>query len=346
MDLVDEQLLSLLSKRAKFSQLIGQLKRERNQSVYAPDREREVLTRLMRLNKGLLSREALGSIYREIMSSSLSLEKNIQIAYLGPELTFTHQASIKKFGNSVDYFPCSSISDVFLEVEHGRCDYGVVPVENSTEGAIYHTLDSFVDSDLKICSEIILKINLDLLSKERSLKSIKRIYSNPQVFGQCRQWLECRLPSVDHKEVSSTARGAQIVANEKKAACIASRLAAPANNLRVLIPSIQDRSDNVTRFLVLSKEFSRPTAEDKTSMMLSVKDRVGALHRILLPFRKNRINLSKIESRPSRRRNWEYYFFIDFDAHLEESRVKRALRSLETECNFLKVLGSYPQAGF
>jgi len=320
MDRFDAQILALLNKRAECSQDIGNLKRGNNESYYAPDRERQVLERLCALSRGPLKRQALYAIYREIMSSSLSLEKELQIAYLGPELTFTHQASVKKFGSSVQYVPCDSISDVFLEVEHERCDYGVVPVENSTEGAIYHTLDSFIETDLKICSEIILKISLSLLSKEKSLKRVKKVYSNPQVFGQCRQWLESRLPSAELKAISSTIRGAQVACRERSAACIASPLAKGIKGLKSLASSIQDRSDNVTRFFVISRQSAHPTKKDRTSIMISIKDKVGALQKILVPFRKYRINLTKIESRPSRRQNWEYYFFIDFEAHAQDKR--------------------------
>jgi len=343
-DQVDRKILRSLNERAKRSLDIGHLKRGKKQSFYQPDREKEVLRGLLKANRGPLSADALCAIYREIMSSSLSLEKDLNIAYLGPELTFTHQAGVKKFGQSVDYEPCDSIADVFGEVEHGRCDYGVVPVENSTEGAIYHTLDSFIETDLKICSEIILKIDLSLITKERSLSRVRKVYSNPQVFGQCRQWLESNLKKAELKSVSSTVRGAEIASRQKRAACIASPLAAERGGLRVLASSIQDRSDNVTRFLVISQESALPTKRDRTSIMLSVKDKVGALYGILAPFRRHRINLTKIESRPSRRRNWEYYFFIDFEGHSQERRVRTVLRKLEAECRFVKVLGSYPKS--
>jgi len=341
---LDDQILVLLNQRAHVSKTIGRLKRHRNELVYSPDRESEVLDRLVNASKGPLKPEAILAIYREVMSSSLSLEKPLSVAYLGPEWTFTHQASVKKFGMSVNYVPCTGLSDVFLEVEHERCDYGVVPVENSIEGAISHTLDRFVDSSLKICSEIILGVSLDLLSRERSLKKVKRVYSNSQVFGQCRQWLESRLPGIELKNVTSTARGAEIASNEKGSSCIASRLAARVNRLRILAQSIEDQPDNATRFLVISRESAKPTRNDKTSILFSVKDRVGALHRSLEPFRKNRINLTKIESRPAKRRRWEYYFFVDFEAHYQDSRVRKALKELERESSFLKILGSYPRA--
>jgi len=341
---IDDQVLALLNRRARHSQAIGQYKRDHQEVIYAPDREAEILRRLARANQGPIGREAIEHIYREIMSSSLSLEKQISIAYLGPELTFTHQASVKRFGSSVMYVPCTDIPDVFREVEHGRCDYGVVPVENSIEGAINHTLDRFTDSDLKICSEIILRIRLHLLSREKSLKTVKRIYSNPQVFGQCHHWLEEYAHDIALKKSTSTARGAQIARQEKGAACIASRLAANVNQLKVLASSIEDHRNNATRFLVISRESAKPTKQDKTSIIFSVKDKVGALHRSLEPFRRNRINLTKIESRPAKRKRWQYFFYVDFEGHTQEARVKRALKELERECAFARVLGSYPKA--
>jgi len=344
-DALDSQLIKLLNERAVNSQKIGRLKRDEKQSVYSPDREREVIQRLCRMNRGPITKGSIEAIYREIMSSSLSLEKQISIAYLGPQYTFTHQASVKKFGQSVQYVPCTGISDIFLEVESGRCDYGVAPIENSTEGAIYHTLDSFIDSDLKICSEVMLTINLDILSREKNLKRIKRVYSNPQVFGQCRQWLETYLPVAELVPVSSTARGAAMSAVDKGTACIASALAAQGHNLRVLASSIQDSMSNVTRFMVLSRESAKPTKNDKTSIVLSIKDRAGALQNVLEPFRKYKINLTKIESRPSKRKQWDYYFFVDLEAHVEEKRVRAALKAVESRCAFLKILGSYPKAG-
>lgn len=341
---IDDRILALLNQRARCSQTIGRYKRDRNELVYAPDREAEVLARLVHANSGPVRAEDVLAIYREIMSSSIGLERRIAIAYLGPELTFTHQAGVKKFGSSVGYIPCTDISDVFREVEHERCEYGVVPVENSIEGAITHTLDRFVDSDLKICSEIILRVSLSLMSRERSLKSVRGIYSNPQVFGQCRHWLESHALGMELKNTTSTARGAEIALKEKHAACIASPLAARLKGLKVLAESIEDQHNNATRFLVIARESARPTRRDKTSILFSLKDRVGALHRSLEPFRKHGINLTKIESRPSKTRRWEYYFFVDFEGHAEEPRVRRALRELERECIFTKTLGSYPRA--
>jgi chorismate mutase/prephenate dehydratase len=343
-DRLDQRMVELLNDRAKISQSIGRLKDAAQAPVYAPDREREVLDNVRRLNAGPLPGTSLEAIYSEIMSGALNLERPLAIAYLGPEQTFTHQASVKKFGSSVRYIPCNAISDIFSEVESGRCDYGVAPVENSTEGAIHHTLDNFIDSDLKICSEVLLKINLNLLSRETGLTRIRRIYSKAEVFGQCRQWIEAHLAEAELIPASSTAHGAKIAASEKNSACIASILAAKPNRLKVIAPSIQDSRSNVTRFLVLSRQSARPTRSDKTSIMVSIQHRPGALLSILEPFHKNRINLTKIESRPSRLRQWDYFFFIDLEAHAEDASVREALKAVKKQSAFLKILGSYPRS--
>lgn len=344
-DRLDQMLIELLNDRARISQSIGRVKDASQAPVYAPDREREVFDNVRRNNRGPLPATSLEAIYAEIMSGSLNLERPLAIAYLGPELTFTHQASVKKFGSSVRYVACNTITDIFAEVESGRCDYGVAPVENSTEGAIHHTLDNFIDSDLKICSEVMLKINLTLMSRENSVRSIRRIYSKAEVFGQCRRWIEANAPRAELVPAPSTAQSAKIAASEKGAACIASLLAAKPNGLKVLAPSIQDSSSNVTRFLVLSRQSARPTRSDKTSIMLSIQDKPGALLGVLEPFRKNRINLTKIESRPSRLRQWDYFFFIDLDAHAEDARVRAALKEVKAKSAYLKILGSYPRSG-
>ncbi len=340
-DLVDKSIIELLNKRAAFSRDIGKLKLRLDKSIYSPDREKKVLARLARLNKGPLKREAIEAIYREIMSGSLSLEKSLVIAYMGPRASFSHQAALKKFGSLVEYFAGDTISDVFNEVEKGNCDYGVVPIENSIEGAVTHTMDMLVDSDLRICAQIILEISHNLLSKSK-INTLKKVYSNPQVFGQCRLWLERNLPRVEWIEVTSTSRAAQICAKEKNSASIASVLAAQVYGLKVVAKDIEDTPHNITRFLVIGKYGVSPTGEDKTSIMFSIKDKVGALHDMLVSFRKYRINLTRIESRPSKRKAWDYYFFVDLQGHQSNPRVKKALLELENKCKFLKILGSYP----
>ncbi len=343
-DGIDSVVVKLLNQRADISQKIGRLKRLKKIDIYAPDRESDVYQKIVRGNRGPLSNNAVKAIYREVMSGTLALEGPLKVAYLGPPATFTHQASLSKFGASVDYIDCSTITEVFREVENGRATYGVVPIENSIEGAVNHTLDMFLDSDIKICSEVYLEISHSLLGKG-SIKSVKSICSNPQVFGQCRSWIEKNLPRAELVEVTSTTKAAEIASRQKKTAAIGGILAAKVYKLKVLAKSIEDSAHNVTRFLVISRTLStRPTRRDKTSIVFSIKDRVGALHDILVPFKRNNVNLTKIESRPSKVRAWDYYFFVDMEGHLSDEKVKKALTALRKSCNFIKILGSYPIA--
>jgi len=340
-DKIDKKIVETLNLRAKITLDIARIKNKLGKSVYSPDREREVLRKVIAANKGVLNAAALEAIYREIMSCSLALEKPLGIAYLGPQATFTHLAALKRFGQQVNYITCQSISDVFLEVERQAADYGVVPIENSIEGAVTHTLDMFMDADLKICAQIILDVAHNLLANCPKVK-IRRIYSNPQVFGQCRVWLQENLPAAERIEVSSTTRAAQFAAGKKDSGCIASSLAAKVYKLKIVAADIEDSPHNVTRFLVIGKDDVPATGQDKTSIMFSIKDRVGALHDMLVPFKKYGISLTKIESRPSKKKAWDYYFFVDLAGHQDNPKVKRALAELENKCKFLKVLGSYP----
>lgn len=342
-DKVDNDILRLLNERARITLEIGRLKSKSRKPVFSPDREIQIYKRLTNANKGPLGNDTIKAIYREIMSGSLALEKPLKIAYLGPEATFTHIAALKKFGSSIDYIKTDSITEVFTEVERGRADYGVVPIENTTEGAVNHTLDMFMESDLKICSEVLLAIEHNLLGRGK-LSSIKKVYSNPQVLGQCRLWLETNLPRVELVAVTSTTKAAQIAARSKNAAAIASKLAADRYNLRILAESIEDSPHNITRFLVIGKAEADLTGDDKTSIMFSVRDRVGALHDILASFKRNGVNLTKIESRPSKKEAWKYYFFVDMEGHLKDKRIKKALSGLKRGCDYLKFLGSYPAA--
>lgn len=343
-DSLDLRILQLLNQRAKLVKQIGKIKSLRREQYYAPEREREILSRITRNNQGPLPKEAVKEIFSEILHTCRSLEKKLKIVYLGPEATFTHLAAIKNFGKSANYISTKSISDVFAEVEKERADYGVVPIENSTEGVVNHTLDMFIESDLKICAETLLEISHYLLSQTGDLKKIKRIYSHPQALAQCRNWLEDHLPNAELVETASTAEAAQKVKKESNAAAIASDLAAELYGLKIVASRIEDRSDNFTRFLVISKNFPAPSGTDKTSILFSIKDRVGALHDMLVPFKKNKINLTKIESRPTKKKAWEYIFFVDFSGHIVESKVKKALSELEEQCLYLKILGSYPRA--
>ncbi len=340
-DALDASLITLLNRRARISLDIAKVKHGEGKSVYSPEREQQVLQRVVRLTRGPLRKESIEAIYREIMSSSLQLAADLRVAYLGPEATFTHQAALKRFGSQVTFVSCGGIADVFSEVEKGNADFGVVPIENSIEGAVTHTLDMFLDADLNICAQIILDITHNLLSRSKS-SAIKRVYSNPQVFGQCRIWLQQHLPNAERIEVSSTTRAAQIACRERSSSCIASVLAATVYGLKVVATDIEDSPHNITRFLVIGREEVPPTGKDKTSIMFSVKDRVGALHDMLLPFKKHHINLTKIESRPSKKKAWEYYFFVDLTGHHDTPAVKSALHELERKCTFLKILGSYP----
>ncbi|MEW6607249.1 MAG: prephenate dehydratase [bacterium] len=340
-DELDNQILDILNKRIKIAQQIGKFKREREIEAYQPDREREIYERLCEKNKGLFPNKALKAIYREIMSASLSWEETLKIAYLGPEATFTHQAALEKFGSSCEYIPKKTISEIFDEVESGRANYGVVPIENSSEGVVTHTLDMFIDSELKICAEIILKISHNLLSNTH-LEDIKRVYYHSQSFAQSRIWLENNLPDAEYIEVSSTAEAARRASLEKTSAAIASQLAVSIYNLNIVIKGIEAGKENYTRFLVIGREISAPTSNDKTSILFSIKDRVGALHDMLIPFAKYKINLTKIESRPSGKQPWEYIFFLDLQGHIKDKNVQLALEELKNLCLVLKLLGSYP----
>lgn len=340
-DELDAKLINLLNLRAAVTQEIGKIKIKTGKSIYAPEREVQVLRKIAGFSKGPLKKEALGAIYREIMSSSLALEKSLKIAYMGPEASFSNLAALKRFGSQVNFVACDNIADVFLEVERGSCDYGVVPIENSVEGAVSHTLDVFVDSDLKICSQIILDVEHNLLANCVKSK-ICKIYSIPQVFGQCRIWLQKNLPGMELVDVSSTTRGVQMAKKEKNSAAIASLLASKVYGLKVVSRGIQDYAHNVTRFLVIGKNVSIRSGHDKTSLFFSIKDKVGALYEMLLPFRKYGVNLTKIESRPSKKKAWEYYFFVDICGHQDDNLVRKALKELESKCAYLKILGSYP----
>jgi len=340
-DALDRKLINLLNLRAQATKKIGKIKINTGKSIYAPERELEVLRKIAGLNRGPLKKGALEAIYREVMSASLALEKPLKIAYLGPAASFTNLAAIKKFGSQVNYVACNSIVEVFLEVERGTADYGVVPIENSIEGAVSHTLDVFVDSDLKICSQVILEVSHNLLANCEKNK-IRKIYSNPQVFGQCRIWLLKNLPDAELVDVSSTTRAAEMVKKEKNSAAIASLLASKIYGLKVIASGIQDSLHNITRFLVIGRNVVEKTGSDKTSLLFSIKDHVGALYELLMPFRKYGVNLTKIESRPSKKKAWEYYFFVDISGHFDDGKVKKALKELEPKCNYFKILGSYP----
>lgn len=342
-DKLDQKIVELLNERTEHVLEIGAIKLKNGEEIYAPHRELAVLERVCKANSGPITNESLRAIYREIMSSALSLEKTMVIAYFGPEATYTHQAAIRRFGSSLSYVPQKTIGDVFSEVSKRRADYGVVPVENSTEGIVTHTLDMLVDSDLKIVSQIVLPIQHCLLSRGPR-EGLKKLYSHPQPIGQCRTWLQINLPHIEIVETSSTTRAAQQAAEDPKSAALASSLAAEKYGLNILESDVQDSSNNATRFLVLGRQCSPPTGRDRTSLMISLAHEAGALHKALAPFRKHNINMTKIESRPNKRKAWEYFFFVDCDGHIEDPKLAKACAQLARDCAFLKILGSYPNA--
>jgi chorismate mutase/prephenate dehydratase len=343
-DAVDRRILGLLNRRLDLAGGVASVKRSVGLPVYAPEREEIILRSLAARNDGPLTGPALKAIYGEIISAARAAEEPVKVAYFGPEASFTHIAARSRFGSSTALVPVRTIGDVFAEVERKKAEYGVVPVENSTEGIVNYTLDMFFDSDLKICAEVLLPVEHMLMARREGLSGIRVVYSHPHVFPQCRRWLQDRLRQARLVEVSSTSEAARRAAKERGVAAIGTELAAGMNGLRILARNIEDMTDNRTRFLVLSRQWSGRTGKDKTSVMFSIKDRVGALYEMLLPFRRNGINLTSIESRPSRRRAWEYYFFVDFLGHTAEPRVARALRDLEKGCSMLKLLGSYAVA--
>lgn len=342
-DRLDRQIVDLLNERTRVAIDIGRSKREGGGSIFAPDREKQVFEHAKGCNEGPLPDGSLQAIYREIMSASISLQQPLKIAYLGPPATFTHQAARQRFGASVKYLSCDTIGDVFSWVEKGYADYGVVPIENSTEGAVTHTLDEFAETPLKIVAEIYLPIAQHLLSKSPKAQ-IRKIYSKPEVFGQCRRFLQSEMAGIDLIPVSSTARAAEIAAAEPGSAALASVQAAETYGLDVISSEVQDMRGNTTRFLVVGRSCGKSTGYDRTSLLVAVQHKVGALHRALSAFSANGVNLCKIESRPNRSKAWEYCFYVDVEGHAEDPAVKQALELLAPECAVMRVLGSYPRA--
>jgi len=348
-DRIDAEILGLLSERGRIALEVGAAKKDKNMAYHFPDREREVLEQLYRLNQGPFSNKAIASIYREILAASLSLQKEEEdshaVSYLGPQATYTHQAAVKFFGFSLSYLQEDTISGVFESVFKGKTRYGVVPIENSNEGVVNYTLDMFIDYNLSIYSEIMLNISHCLLSLTGKKEDIKKVYSHPQAIGQCRVFIEKHLPpGVPVIETLSTARAAERASKEEDGAAIASEIAAKVYQLQVVEAKIEDKSDNYTRFLVIAREYPHRSGKDKTSILFSIKDRVGALYSVLEHFDRQDINLTNIQSRPSKRRPWEYIFFIDLQGHIEDEPVQSALKKVKADCLFFKVLGSYPAA--
>jgi chorismate mutase / prephenate dehydratase len=343
-DDLDDQILNLLNQRAEAALHIGDLKRRQDAPSYVPEREAEILRRLLTQNPGPLTAETVRAVWTEILSGCRALESPLTIAYLGPPATFTHQAALQRFGASAEYRPVRTIVDVFEEVERGAARYGVVPVENTTEGAVNVTLDRLIESSAMICGELALDIAQYLLSHAPTLGEVKRVLSHPQGLAQCRQWLDVNLPDVPRTEVPSTAGAAEIAAGDRSAAAIASELAGRLYGVPVLRARIEDNAHNSTRFLVIGREPAGPTGRDKTSILFAMRNEPGTLHRILEPLARLGLNLTKIESRPAKGRPWEYVIFVDLEGHRESAPVASALAEMGERTLFLRVLGSYPAA--
>jgi len=356
-DNLDRELLLLLNRRGRVAVDIAACKgnhvngkdypNTNGEHYYRPDREAEVLRKLLAINEGPLSNPEIIRLFREIMSACRALQSPLSIAFLGPQGTFTEAAALRHFGKSVKTVPLDAIDTVFREVESGNCDCGVVPVENSSEGIVSHTLDTFVRSPLVICGEVMLRIHHHLLalpSEEADIGQVKKVYSHQQSLAQCRRWLDRYLPGVDRITVASNAEGARRTAQEPGTAAIASDIAAGIYGLQVFASNIEDDPDNTTRFLVIGSQKVPRSGKDKTSLLLSAKDRPGALFGLIEPFAKRQISMTRIESRPARSGLWEYVFFVDIEGHETDSNVAEALEEIERNAVLFKVLGSYPKA--
>jgi chorismate mutase / prephenate dehydratase len=346
-DQLDLQLVQLLNQRLALAAEIGKVKRSAGGQIYVAEREDAVIRKVTGQNEGPIKNEALQAIYREIMSAAIALEKPLLIAYLGPEASNTHAAALKKFGASVDYHAMATVSDIFTAVEKGETDYAVIPIENSTEGSVREALDSFVESDLKIVAQIYLEISHALISNA-TLENIERVYSKDQALAQCRHWLQRHLPHAQLIDAPSTSRSVQMAREEPGTAAVAGELAAEHYGVPILERNIQDKADNTTRFFVIGRKASGPVGNGKdiTSLLVSLGDEAashsGALLKMLMPLAERGINLSKIESRPSKKRPWDYYFFLDVTGHYEDAAMKAALSELKRFCPLVKWLGSYP----
>jgi chorismate mutase/prephenate dehydratase len=341
---IDNQILNLLNQRAEAALRIGDLKRRQDGPSYVPEREAEVLSRLIAAARGPLPAEAIPAIWREILSACRALEGPLTVAYLAPPATFTHQAARERFGEAADYRPSRTIAEIFDDVERGRAQFGVVPVENSTDGAVNVTLDRLVHTELQICGELTLEIAQHLLSRATDLRDIKRVLSHPQGLGQCRSWLAEHLPDVPQEETASTAGAAEVAAADPHVAAIASELAGRLYRVPILRARIEDNRHNATRFLVLGRRPPGPSGRDKTSIVFAMPNQPGALYRILEPFARAGLNLTKIESRPAKRMPWEFVMFVDFEGHRDTPLVAAALSEAAERTVYLKVIGSYPAA--
>jgi len=346
-DELDEEIQRLLNERAACAQQVAVAKRNNDDSVfYRPEREAEILRRVRERNKGPISGDEIVRLFREIMSACLALEQPLAIAYLGPEGTYTQAAAQKHFGHSVSLKPLAAIDEIFREVEAGSADFGVVPVENSTEGAINHTLDMFIRSALKICGDVELQIHHQLLASGKSLERINSVRAHQQALAQCREWLDANLPGVERVAVSSNAEAARLAHGDASIAAIAGDAAAEMYGLNILASNIEDDPNNTTRFLVVGRQEVGPSGNDKTSLLVAVHNKAGALYSLLEPIARHGVSMTKIESRPSRVSKWDYVFFVDVEGHVEDENVTAALKELASEASLLKVLGSYPRCEY
>ncbi len=345
-DRIDGELLKLLNERARCAQRVGEIKAEHGEAghIYRPEREAQVLRRLQEANPGPLPSENVTFFFREVMSACLSLEEPLGVAFLGPLGTFSESAATKHFGHAARLLPQSSIDDVFREVESAHAQYAVVPVENSTEGAVGRTMDLLLGTQLKICGEVVVRIHQNLLSKETNLSNITKVYSHAQSLAQCHEWLNRMLPGAQRISVGSNAQAAQMASEEKGVAAIAGEAAAARYSLPRLAENIEDEPNNTTRFLVLGKHDAGPSGRDKTSLIMSAPNRTGALHELLLPLSSAGVSMCRLESRPARNALWEYVFYVDIEGHREEPAIKAALEELASRSAYLKTLGSYPVA--
>jgi chorismate mutase / prephenate dehydratase len=347
-DSIDARIHALLNERARFAQQVGISKTATGKAVdfYRPEREAEVLRKALKRNEGPLRDEEIARLFREIMSACLAQQEPLKVAFLGPEGTFTQAAVLKHFGSSVRALPLPAIDEVFHEVEGGIADFGVVPIENSSEGTVNHTLDMFFNSPLKICGEVELRINHHLMGRMSAIADVKRVCAHIQALAQCRGWLDEHLPDVERVAVSSNAEGARRARDERGTAAIASSAAAEIYGLELLANDIEDRADNTTRFLVVGRKLFSQSGADRTTLLVSASDTddAGALFRLLEPLAEHRINMTRIESRPSRKRKWDYVFFIDVEGHVSDVPLAKALASLEKRASLFKILGSYPRA--
>lgn len=345
-DDLDKRILALISDRARVAQQIARVKREQdpNAVFYRPEREARVLRGILEKNGGPLNDEEMARLFREIMSACLALEEPLDIAFLGPEGTFTQEAALKHFGHSVKTTPLNSIDEVFREVESGATQYGVVPVENSTEGVVNHTLDMFLQSSLKISGEVELRIHHHLMCAREDMTSIRRVYSHQMSLAQCREWLDANLPQAERVSISSNAEAARRVADTPEFAAIAGDAAAEKYDLKVLRSNIEDHPNNTTRFLIIGRPTVAPSGNDKTTVLVSARNKPGSLHALLEPLSRHGVSMTRIESRPSHCVNWEYVFFLDMEGHAEEANVGEALAELRREADLFTILGSYPRA--